>query len=303
MPQPQFTHLEEQAENFVRKLDLPPCPEIIADIVRELRRDVPDVQKIAGWVSRDVAAAAGLLKTVNSAWYGIAAKARSVQQAIAYLGLDRTALLLAGLLLRNAFPSSSRPAMRRFWQDSTELALTTGFLARVLDAMDRDEAHTFGLFRDAGIAVLISKFPEYDPLALASAADGSSSVTDLEQARFGVDHAVIGSVLARDWQLPPEMFDAILWHHADFVLDMTERPIEEAAVRLIALGTLADRVLERYRGLPRREATAAALGGALRTLSLSEAKHADLELEAMSMLEELDCRPMPTLRLRAVASR
>ena len=80
-------------------------------------------------INDDAAAAGGILKTVNSAGYGLRSPARSVQQAIGYLGLDRTALLLAGLLLRKAFAHSNHPAMVRFWQDSAQLADTAAFLA------------------------------------------------------------------------------------------------------------------------------------------------------------------------------
>src|SRR5688572_5372196 len=201
MTQQQFAQLQDRAEEVVRKLALPPCPEVLAQIAREVRADTPDVRRIGDLVSRDVAAAAGVLKTVNSAAYGLRGAARSVQQAIGYLGLDRTALLLAGLLLRNAFPRSNRPAMVRFWQASVQLATTVSFFARVFGVAERDEAHTFGLFRDAGTAVLICRYPDYDS-AMAGYEAGSVSCTDHEKASFGADHAVIGAVLARDWQLP-----------------------------------------------------------------------------------------------------
>ena len=132
----------------------------------------------------NLASAATLLKTVNSSWYGLANKARSVQQAIAYLGLERTSLLLAGLLLRNVFPSSQRRAMAKFWEASTELAVTLGFIARVLGREDRDELHTFGLFRDAGSAVLIGRFDDYDAFAMPANPNFGPSLTELEQARF-----------------------------------------------------------------------------------------------------------------------
>jgi HD-like signal output (HDOD) protein len=300
MTQQQFAGLEGRAEQIVRTLALPPCPGILAQIAQEVRTDTPDVRKVGDLVTRDVATAAGVLKTVNSAGYGLRGAARSVQQAIGYLGLDRTAMLLAGLLLRNAFPRTNRPAMARFWQDSAQLASVLGFFARVLSAAERDEAHTFGLFRDAGSAVLICRFPDYDQAMAGWQASAVASCTDFEKRQFGADHAVIGAVLARDWHLPEEMSDAILWHHADFVLALDAAPIRAEAVRLIALGALGDRVLERYRNEP---ATASAPGGlehAQRLLGLTERDFADLQVEALTLLGDRDGRPMPTMRLRTM---
>ena len=109
----------DRAEDIVRQMALPPCPEILAEIAREVRAETPNVRRIGDLITRDVAAAAGILKTVNAAAYGLHGSARSVQQAIGYLGLDRTALLLAGLLLRKAFSQSDRPALARCSRSSS----------------------------------------------------------------------------------------------------------------------------------------------------------------------------------------
>lgn len=299
----EFAQLEDYAEVIVRELQLPPCPRILADIGRELGKEHPDMQKIALEASRDVSSSATLLKTINSAWYGLTHKARSVQQAIAYLGLERTSLLLAGLLLRNVFPSSHRQGMVRFWHVSTQLAVTLGFIARVLERPDRDELHTFGLFRDVGSAVLINKHDDYDPMATRAQIELGPSLTELEQARYGTDHAVIGAVLARDWALPGDMVDAILWHHADFVLDMAERPIAAQAIEMIAVGVLGDRVIGRHRGIACKDGNAAAFGAALRTLGLGAREYATIEAEAVGALCALDGGAQPTLRLTSLPVR
>ena len=298
----QFAVLEERAEQIVRTLALPPCPEILAQVAREVRAETPDVRKVGDLVVRDVAAAAGVLKTVNSAGYGLRGAARSVQQAIGYLGLDGTALLLAGLLLRNAFPRTDRPAMTHFWRASSRLATVLGFLARVLGVAERDEAHTFGLFRDAGSAVLICRYPDYDAVQAGWQACAMTSRTEYEKRQFGADHAVIGAVLARDWHLPEEMSDAILWHHADFVLALDAAPIRAEAVRLIALGALGDRVLERYGAEPAAVDAPGNPEHALRLFGLSQAQYADLQVEALTLLAERDGRPMPTMRLHSMSA-
>lgn len=111
---------------------------------------------------------------------------------MAYMGLDRTALLLAGLLLRNAFPKANAAAMSRFWETSTQSALNMAFMARVSGVLDRDEAHTYGLFRDVGTAVLIGKFENYAAIVERTGGDVRSSLTEIEKEHFSVDHAVVG---------------------------------------------------------------------------------------------------------------
>jgi putative nucleotidyltransferase with HDIG domain len=36
----------------------------------------------------------------------------------------------------------------------------------------------------------------------------------LEKEHFGVDHAMLGAEMARRWQFPPALIDAIAWHHS-----------------------------------------------------------------------------------------
>ena len=110
---PTLVQLESEALTVPHELGLPPCPHVLLDVGRELRSEAPDVRKVARLIAHDATSAAMILKAVNSPYYGLSNKARSIQQAIAHLGANRTSLLLAGLLLRNAFPSTSRAAICR----------------------------------------------------------------------------------------------------------------------------------------------------------------------------------------------
>ena len=283
-----LAQLEAEAIAVPHVLGLPPCPQVLLDVGRELRCETPDVQKVAHLITHDAASAAMILKTVNSPYYGLSNKARSVQQAIAYLGLNRTACLLAGLLLRNAFPSSSKAAMARFWDMSTEVAVIAARVARSLGCVDRGEAHTFGLFRDIGTAVLICQSDDYAAAGIDQRGSGLQLI-EWERKRFGADHAMIGAQLARDWQLPEEMCEAILRHHDAFVC-ASQQP-SDAALRLIAVGLLSDRIIDEHYGAQPEEPDAAQRAGAVRMLGLSDSVFAEMAGKATLMLEEVAGMP------------
>jgi len=295
-----LAQLEAEALAAVKKLGVPPCPHVLSEIGRELRRETPDVHKIAEQITHDATSSAVILNTVNSALYGLSTKARSVQQAIAYLGLDHTSYLLAGLLLRNAFPHSDKGALPRFWDTSMELALCAAFVAGELGTVDRDEAHTYALLRNVGSAVLICKFDDYDEASLQASAEFTSNIAVAEKERFGTDHTVIGSGLARDLQLPEEMIEAILWHHADNIFDRDERPITDASLRLIAIGALCDRIVDDYEGAIANGATTQLTAKALRVLNLPTSKFEDLQAEATELLDQIDINVMPTIRVHTL---
>jgi putative nucleotidyltransferase with HDIG domain len=256
------------------------------------------VHKIAELITQDAVSSAAILRTANSALYGSSAKARSVQQAIASMGSSHASYVLASLLMRNAFPSSDKNALLRFWDTSAELALCAAYVAGEVGTVDRDEAHTYALFRDIGTAVLICKFADYDEASLQASAGSASNVAAAEKARFGTDHTQVGAGLARDWQLPEEMIEAIRWHHADKIFDRNERPIADASLRLIAIGALCDRIVDDYEGTIANDATVQLTARALSVLDLDAPRFADLQAEATELLDQMDINAMPTIRVQ-----
>ena len=293
-----LAQLEAEALAAVNGLGVPPCPHVVSKIGRELRSEVPDVHKIAELITHDATSSAVILKTANSGLYGLSSKARSVQQAIATLGLSHASYVLASLLLRNAFPKSNKGALARFWDTSTELALCAAYVAGEVGTVDRDEAHTYALFRDLGSAVLICKFDDYDEASLRASAESASNIAAAEKARFGTDHAAIGAGLARDWQLPEEMIQAILRHHADEIFERDNQPISKESLRLIAIGALCDRIVDDYEGTKANDATLQLTAGALRVLGLDMPTFEDLQAEATELLDQMDINAMPTIRVQ-----
>lgn len=235
--------LVAQAECFAREMRIPPCPEVLTRFAAEMRAPEPDLRKLSVLIGSDVALSASLLKTVNSLFYGLSSRATSVRQAVLILGLRASANLISGLLLREAFAVRSGALMQRFWANSSALAQSTLLLASRLKGVAPDEAHTYMLFRDCGIAAMIEYFPDYGDILDAFLRNPSARVTALELARYRYHHARVGYSLTRSWLLPEPFCLAILHHHEYDRLDDGLPQIEVANRRLIAFGLLADQVL------------------------------------------------------------
>src|SRR5262249_39116975 len=103
--------LSPEAEQIVKSIGIPPCPALLAKLVREMRNDDPDFAKLGELIGSDVSLAAVLLKTVNSPFYGLRAKATSIRQALVFVGLRNVTQLVTGLLLRQAFPAGANARM------------------------------------------------------------------------------------------------------------------------------------------------------------------------------------------------
>lgn len=215
----------QQAEEILRSITIPSCPTVLSALMHEVRQDEVDFQKITRLVSSDVGLAASVLKTANSPFFALRSKVPNVQQAIAVLGIKNLLSIIQTVTLR---ASLSPPGinMERFWDRSGYAAAACSHIARSTRTVDRDLAYTFGLFHDCGIPILMLRFPDYKQ-TLTLANEAGQGILQIENERHATNHAIVGSMLARNWQLPAEVIQSIAHHHDHELLD------EKSAVSLL----------------------------------------------------------------------
>ncbi|MGP1675587.1 MAG: HDOD domain-containing protein [Burkholderiales bacterium] len=234
--------VEREAARIATELDIPPCPATLARFDEEFHAPQPDLRRLAAVIGTDIGLSATMLKTVNSSFYGLAKKATSIEQALAILGLRASANLVSGLLLRRAFPASSGAAMERFWDSSLRIAgLATAIAARLMHG-NSDEAHTYVLFRDCGMLVMLRKFPQYADIMERSAFIPGAQFTRIEDTQFKFNHARVACALARSWSLSEPLCGAILYHHDVALLDKNAPGAQPPDSKLIAFGLLAEQI-------------------------------------------------------------
>jgi HD-like signal output (HDOD) protein len=237
----------DPVDALIKSIRIPPRPSLLADLQRELASDDPAPAAIGRIIASDVGMSGALLKLSNSPFYGGARKAKSIDQAIIFLGINQVAALMTGLLARQAIAADSA-ALAAFWDLSTRRAQAMVYLSRRLRIGAPDVAHTFGLFCDTGVALLLERFAGYAASFAAAAADTARRFTDIEDERHSTNHAAIGCLLARNWGLSSDVSWAILHHHDYSVID--DAATDDAVRSLVALSLLAERALQAYLGQP-----------------------------------------------------
>jgi len=236
---------EDPVDALIKSIRIPPRPSLLADLQRELASPDPSPETIGRIVASDVGMSGALLKLANSAIYGGRRKAKSIEQAILFLGINQVAALMTGLLARQAIPANSA-ALASFWDVSTRRAQAMVFLSRRLRIGEPDVAHTFGLFCDTGLPLLMDRFADYGATYAAASLEAERPFTALEEERHATSHASIGCLLARNWGLSDHVGWAILHHHDYAVLEDAHTA---GAVRsLVALSLLAEAAICKYQG-------------------------------------------------------
>ena len=203
--QPQPDDIEKRMKIEIREIGIPPRPTILCQIEQETTKDESDFIRLAALLNQDVGLSASLIKVANSPYFSFGKKVPTVQEALLVLGLKLVVQTVAGLALQQVF--KHLPNMERFWDSSATNAQISGWLARQLGkkwAIRPEDAYTFSLFRDCGIPVLMSPFPEYQAIPAQANSEHERSFTEVEDQAMGLNHALVGADLAGNWLLPEE---------------------------------------------------------------------------------------------------
>ena len=239
---------QARAQGPLRQIVIPPCPDLLQRLQHAMKETEPDLTEVARIAASDVAMAATLLRTANSPLHlADGMPCSTVGQAMNRLGLNETAAILTGFALRNAIPVNS-PHLTRFWQRATKRAHAMRYIARQLPGLSPDLAHTYGLFCHVGIPVLLQSVRGYGATMVEAGARIDRPYIATENANHKTDHAVVGALVVRVWNLPPVLMAAIRLHH-DFAA-LGHADIDPEVHTLVAAGLIAEHLMRRHEGLP-----------------------------------------------------
>ena len=178
-------------------IDLPACPQILVKLSLLMHDEDANLQSIGALIEGDMALASAVVRSVNSAMFGLLRRVDSVSEAVRYLGTREVSALTFEIGLRGAFAPS--PMLTALWDRAGKRGLVMGRSAATLD-LDPWLAHTAGLFAESGQAALVAHDAEgYGEMAQAQ--PDALERLDAEAASYGVHHAALGAALCHAWGL------------------------------------------------------------------------------------------------------
>ena len=211
---------DKAAEDILGAIKIPPQPEVLLKIQGELEKRDPSQEFFTETIGSDVDISSAILRIINSSFYGLRSEVKSLHHAISLLGLVHIKNLLATILFRKAMEKDGFTPIPRYWDNATDVARLSGYLARQLGTAPPDQAYTVGLFFDCGIPVMAQHFDNYKQILSQQNQERLKSYTQLEDQHFKTNHSVVGYYVTRSWGLPQVILDACLLHHdIDYVKD------------------------------------------------------------------------------------
>ncbi|PTT76142.1 histidine kinase, partial [Pelomonas sp. HMWF004] len=239
---------QSRKRGALQQIQIPPCPAMLAQLQQAMAEAEPDLNLVARIASSDVAMAATLLRIANGPLFKpVGLPCNTVGQAMTRLGLRESVAVMTGFLVQHAIPVNA-PQLARFWQRSTKRAIAMAAIAQRLPGLSPDLAHAFGLFLHVGMPVLLQSLRGYASTMVEAAARIDRPYIDTENTNHRTDHAVVGALVARVWNLQPQLMAAIRLHH-DFAA-LGHADIEPEIHTLVAAGLIAEHLMRRHEGLP-----------------------------------------------------
>jgi putative nucleotidyltransferase with HDIG domain len=166
-------------------------------------------------IAEDPALTAGLLKIVNSAFYGFPSRIDTVSRAITIVGtLELTDLVLGASAIQTFYRLPNHLTdMQVFWEHSLYSGVVARILARYLRAPNTERCFVLGLLHDIGSLVMYRQQPELSRRALELAASDSLPLHIAEDEVFGFHHGEAGAALMQAWNLPESFREIARYHH------------------------------------------------------------------------------------------
>ncbi len=173
------------------------------------------IAAVVAAVESDVALVVAVMRLANQLPSG-ASKLETIPEAVRMLGPDAVRHIAESVATFDFFDNSmewgSTPEHFRVHALGTRAAAE--LLADEIHYPDRDRLIVTALLHDVGKIVLLAAYPAYaDSIHPDSQAPEERIAR--ERRELGVDHALVGGVLARRWGLPKSIATSIERHHSD----------------------------------------------------------------------------------------
>jgi HD-like signal output (HDOD) protein len=191
------------------KIDLPVLPQVAGRVMALANDPSADAARLSALIHQDQALAAHVLRIANSPAYMPRTPIASLQHAVAMLGISQLSEIAVTVSLKSGAVKvpGHETELRQLWRH----ALASGAYAKEIARMRRynvESAYLCGLLHGVGKPVVLKT-------VTAIAAEMRSPLTSAAVTAF-LDgyHPRVGSLIATEWALPPQVAEAIAYYSA-----------------------------------------------------------------------------------------
>ncbi len=199
----------ERKGKLLEVKDLPTLPKVLDEVAKLVEKADVTMDQVADLISTDQVLTAKVLKMVNSPIYGFPGRISSISHALMLLGFN----VLRGIIVSTSVFEVMTENMVGLWEHSLGCALATSAVAKHLDLPDPEEYSVAGLLHDIGKVVATVQLPDLKKDIENLVKERDVYYLDAEKELLGFGHDRINVWLADHWKLPPNIKEALGYHH------------------------------------------------------------------------------------------
>jgi HD-like signal output (HDOD) protein len=226
----------DKAQEVQRRLEslknLPTLPAVIDKLRAAVRDPNSSATQVAKIIEDDPSMMARILKIVNSALYASWEPTVSVELAVARLGFSAVTNIATSTAVFQTFGKDGEADFDReaFWRHCVSVGIGVNVLyerckPNLQRRYGKDLMHLAGLLHDVGKIVLEPHFHASFVAAVRAAGEKRLPLAQAEVEELGTDHAEVGAWLAMRWNQPPEVLQAVRWHHHPGMADVEHQEL------------------------------------------------------------------------------
>ncbi len=210
----QTEHAESKVHELIAKVqDLPALPGIVVRAMEMALDPDVSVRDLQLLIAKDQALSAKILRIVNSAMYCLRCEVSTVSHAVSVLGIQTVCSILMAASAERVFSQAKDLGTKLMSEHSWGAALAARAIARRIGYEQPEEAMVCGLMHDIGKPVMMMNLQSVYSEIVSEVYKGNAGFHQLELLTLGFSHAHVGEMLARKWNFPPQLAEAVGWHH------------------------------------------------------------------------------------------
>lgn len=193
-------------DTFFEKINnLPMLPKVVQDVMQLLNSGEVDIKVLTNVIHRDQVLAAKVLRMSNSAYFGCSRSIKTIEDAVALIGLQNLNTLVIASGVTTTFTEVQGLDLKKFWQHHLVTASVARQLSKQLE-LSTETAYVAGLLHGIGRLPIHMVFPvasaQVEQVCQGRLMAERQSV---EQSMLGIDHCQVGDMLAKHWNFPEEI--------------------------------------------------------------------------------------------------
>lgn len=192
---------------FSETHNIPSIPKVVQELIDDFGSSQSEADEIAKKIQMDQSLSLKVMRLANSARYGAGRKIASIDSAIVMLGFDALKTLVIASGVTAACKDVPGVDKKQFWRTSFGVANICKLIGR-MSKLNPETAFTCGMLHNVGDMLLFlahqDKMSRIDALA-----ESGANKAELQQNQFGYDYTIVGAELAKRWNFPEEVSNAI----------------------------------------------------------------------------------------------